>query len=100
MDVIIHLAGEGIADERWTTSRKKMIIESRTKSTDLLIKKLREIPNQIKTVICASAIGFYETNTNTIINEENKSGTGFLSESVSIWAVSYTHLTLPTSDLV
>ena len=85
VDVIIHLAGEGIADERWTTSRKKMIIESRTKSTDLLIKKLREIPNQIKTVICASAIGFYETNANSIINEENKSGTGFLSESVSIW---------------
>ncbi len=85
VDVIIHLAGEGIADKRWTPSRKKIIIESRTKSTELLLKKLNEIPHKIKTVICASAIGFYEANTNTIISEENKTGIGFLSESVSIW---------------
>lgn len=85
VDVIIHLAGEGIADKRWTASRKKMIIESRTRSTEFLIKKLREIPNKVTSVICASAIGFYAANTNSIITEENNSGEGFLSESVSIW---------------
>lgn len=85
VDVIIHLAGEGIADKRWTASRKKIIIESRTRSTEFLIKKLREIPNKVTAVICASAIGFYEANTNSIISEEYKTGKGFLSESVSIW---------------
>ncbi len=85
VDIIVHLAGEGIADKRWTSSRKKIIIESRTQSTELLIKKLREFPNQIKKVICASAIGFYEANSKIFLDEENKTGTGFLSESVALW---------------
>jgi uncharacterized protein (TIGR01777 family) len=58
-DYIIHLAGEGIADKRWTSKRKKKIAESRTKSSALLIKALRENVNDVKAVISASAIGWY-----------------------------------------
>jgi uncharacterized protein (TIGR01777 family) len=58
-DTIIHLAGEGVADKRWSAKRKKEILESRTKSSALLIKAIRETPNKIKTVVCASAIGWY-----------------------------------------
>src|SRR5579864_440217 len=41
-DAIIHLAGAGIADERWTASRKKEIVESRTRSTGLLLDALKK----------------------------------------------------------
>ena len=58
-DYIIHLAGAGIADKRWTNTRKKEIVESRTKSSALLIKAMNEVPNKIKAVISASAMGWY-----------------------------------------
>ena len=59
-DIIIHLAGAGVAEKRWTKKRKKEIAESRTKSADLLVKSLKEIPNKVRLVIAASAIGYYK----------------------------------------
>lgn len=61
-DYIIHLAGEGIADKRWTAKRKKEIQESRIKSSELIVKALKEISNHVKAVISASAIGWYGEN--------------------------------------
>lgn len=58
-DYIIHLAGAGIADKRWTPKRKKEIIRSRTESSALLVKALRQNVNNVKAVISASAIGWY-----------------------------------------
>ena len=58
-DYIVHLAGANVAGGRWTHKRKKEIVESRTGSGDLLVKALKNIPNKIKAVICASGIGFY-----------------------------------------
>jgi uncharacterized protein (TIGR01777 family) len=58
-DYIIHLAGAGVADKRWTEKRKQEIVDSRTKSSALLVQSLREIPNNVKAVISASAIGYY-----------------------------------------
>lgn len=58
-DYIVHLAGAGVADKRWTAKRKKEILESRTQSSALLVSALKEIPNKVKAVISASAIGWY-----------------------------------------
>lgn len=58
-DTIIHLAGAGVADKRWTPKRKKEILESRVNSSNLLVKAIRETPNKVKTVVSASAIGWY-----------------------------------------
>lgn len=58
-DAIIHLAGAGVADKRWTTKRKQEIFESRTKSSQLLVKMLEENKGKITTIISASAIGWY-----------------------------------------
>ena len=58
-DYIIHLAGEGIADKRWTSRRKRQIVESRTNSSALLVKALKENVNNVKAVVSASAIGWY-----------------------------------------
>jgi uncharacterized protein (TIGR01777 family) len=58
-DHIIHLAGAGVADKRWTKKRKQEIIDSRVKSGALLVKALQENTNRVKTVVSASAIGWY-----------------------------------------
>src|SRR5690606_34452865 len=56
---IIHLAGTGIADERWTDGRKQQIIESRTKSTQLLADALRSGNHKVQSFVSSSAIGYY-----------------------------------------
>lgn len=58
-DHIIHLAGASVAEKRWTDKRKQEILNSRVQSGQLILKGLREIPNQVKSVISASAIGWY-----------------------------------------
>ena len=58
-DHIIHLAGAGVADKRWTKKRKQEIVDSRVKSSLLLVESLKTIPNKVKTMVCASGIGWY-----------------------------------------
>lgn len=58
-DYIIHLAGANVAEGRWTAKRKKEIVDSRVQSGALLAKALKEIPNNVKAVVSASAIGWY-----------------------------------------
>src|SRR5580693_9427265 len=58
-DHIVHLAGAGVMDKKWTAEYKREIIESRTKSSELLIKTLKEIAHHVKTFVSASAIGWY-----------------------------------------
>jgi uncharacterized protein len=58
-DYIVHLAGAGVADKRWTAKRKNEILESRVASSQLLIEALRTTNNKVKAVISASAIGWY-----------------------------------------
>jgi uncharacterized protein len=84
-DYIINLAGAGIADKRWTTSRKKLIIESRTQSTALLGRFIKEKALKIKAYLSASAIGFYGNRQDDIMTEESSVGNGFLVESTMEW---------------
>jgi uncharacterized protein (TIGR01777 family) len=58
-DYIIHLAGANVGEKRWTSKRKKEIVDSRVDSGRLLVKALKEIPNKIKAVISSSAMGYY-----------------------------------------
>lgn len=58
-DCIIHLAGESVADKRWTKKRKQEIIDSRVNSSKLLVNSLQTIPNKVEAVVSASAIGWY-----------------------------------------
>src|ERR1700709_380294 len=56
-DHIIHLAGAGVMDKRWTDEYKKQIVESRTKSSELIIETLKNNINKVQTIVSASAIG-------------------------------------------
>lgn len=68
---IIHLAGAGIADKRWTDTRKKELIDSRVLSTDLLLKKIKELNIDLKGFISASGIGYYGAVSSPQIFTEN-----------------------------
>src|SRR6187402_3764777 len=59
VDTIVHLAGAGVADKRWTAKRRQEILESRTRSTQLLFDTLKKGNHQVTTVVSASAIGYY-----------------------------------------
>ena len=86
IDAVIHLAGSGIADERWTKERKQDILESRTKSTALLVQKLNEGNNSIKTLVSASAIGYYGMTLDAKeFTEASQPGEGFLADVVTAW---------------
>ncbi|MDO1449086.1 TIGR01777 family oxidoreductase [Rhodocytophaga aerolata] len=88
-DYIIHLAGAGVADKRWTSSRKREILESRTKSADLLYKTLQRGSHQVKSVIAASAIGYYGYDTgNALITEDSPAGDDFLADVCQQWEFS------------
>ena len=62
-DIIVHLAGESVATKRWTPKRKQEILDSRVQSGALLVKALTENNHKVKTVISASAIGWYGPDT-------------------------------------
>ena len=62
-DAIVHLAGAGVADKRWSKKRKQEIVDSRVMSGALLVKYLTAHTHQVKTVVTASAIGWYGPDT-------------------------------------
>jgi uncharacterized protein (TIGR01777 family) len=85
-DYIIHLAGAGIADKRWTKSRKKEILDSRVKTTNLLYKALSTSNHKVKGIISASAVGFYgQTTTDVNFKEEDQPGNDFVATVCKAW---------------
>lgn len=85
-DGIIHLAGEGVADKRWTEERKKEILESRTQSTSLLHSAIKNAKNKPTAFVSASAVGFYGFDTgDKSVDENTKPGTDFLAQVVVAW---------------
>jgi hypothetical protein len=85
-DYIVHLAGDGIADKRWTSSRKKSILESRTKPLALIFKVLKNNSNQLKALISASAVGYYGAITfDKVFTEEDIAATDFLGKTCVAW---------------
>jgi uncharacterized protein (TIGR01777 family) len=77
-DAIVHLAGAGVADQRWSKKRKREILNSRVMSGHLLSKALAENPHTVKTFITASAIGWYGPD--PVLNKGNNSSQAFTEE--------------------
>lgn len=69
-DHIIHLAGAGVMDKRWTNEYKNQIIDSRTKSAELIISCLKENDHHVKSFVSASAIGWYGKDSKPLIRKE------------------------------
>jgi uncharacterized protein (TIGR01777 family) len=85
IDTIIHLAGEGIADQKWTLQRKQEIIDSRVQSAKLLYQTIKETKAPISTFISASAVGYYGDRKNEVLTEESGPGKSFLADCCVQW---------------
>jgi hypothetical protein len=102
-DYIIHLAGAGVADKKWTNERKKLLYDSRIDSTRLLFEQVKEHNPNLRQFICASAIGYYGIDTDDQwLNEDADPGEGFLADIVKDWekeADAFKALGIPTSKV-
>lgn len=86
-DAVIHLAGENIADSRWSEDKKKKILDSRVIGTRLLCQTFAKLKRPPKVFISASAIGYYGCRGDTVLSEESSSGQGFLAEVCREWEI-------------
>jgi uncharacterized protein len=84
-DVVINLAGENVGGGRWTKVRKRTVMESRVVATTALISAMARKPDQSRTLINASAIGFYGDRGDEPIDEDSDPGAGFLTEVTKRW---------------
>ena len=84
-ETVIHLAGENIAQGRWSMVKKQRVMESRVEGTRQLIDYLATLPTPPQTFICASAIGYYGNRGDEVLSEMSKAGSGFLSEICRKW---------------
>lgn len=88
-DHIIHLAGAGVVDKRWSTAYKKEIQDSRTQSSALIVDTLKQHVNKVQTIVSASAIGWYGADTAATIEtgfiETSPADGQFLGETCRLW---------------
>lgn len=88
-DYIIHLAGAGVADKRWSAKRKKEILDSRVNSSKLIVDSLQTVQHNVKAVVSASAIGWYGPDAvvpnPTPFVETDQPHTDFLGSTCKLW---------------
>ncbi|MBS0647865.1 MAG: TIGR01777 family oxidoreductase [Verrucomicrobia bacterium] len=82
---VVHLAGENVADGRWTEEKKEAIFLSRVRDTWLLAHALARLKRPPKVFFAASATGYYGDRGNELLTEESRKGTGFLSDVCAKW---------------
>lgn len=84
-DAVVHLAGENVAQSRWTANVKKEILRSRVEGTRELIDYILSLPRQPEVFLCASGVGFYGSQGDEILDEDSPSGQGFLADVCRQW---------------
>ncbi|WP_299668051.1 TIGR01777 family oxidoreductase [uncultured Polaribacter sp.] len=103
IDYVIHLAGAGIADKRWTEERKKVIIDSRVETANLIFDKIKEKGTSLKGFISASGSNYYGAKTtDKIFQETDAAGDDFLGKVCLQWeaaADQFNELKIPVTIL-
>ena len=94
IDAVVHLAGAGIGDKRWTDDRKKVIRDSRTEGTSLLATALAGLSAKPSVFVSGSGIGYYGSQGDSVLTEADPAGTGFLADVCVEWEAA----TAPASD--
>lgn len=92
-DAIVHLAGAGIGDRRWSSTRKAEIVRSRVEGTLLLAHTIADLPSGIGVFASASAIGWYGNRGDEVLDESSAHGEGFLADVCVEWE----HATAPAA---
>jgi len=85
IDAVVHLAGAGIGDKKWSDARKAVIRDSRTKGTTLLAEALAGLTNKPSVFVSGSGIGYYGSQGDTELTEAQPAGSGFLADVCVDW---------------
>ena len=84
-DAIVHLAGEPVAEKRWTNEQKRLILETRVLGTRRLVQAVLNHGPDIKSFVHGSAIGFYGDRADAPLTAASAKGTGYLADVVEAW---------------
>lgn len=84
-DAVINLAGENIADRRWTKARKRALLNSRIQSTRAIVDAIRRATKKPAVLINASAVGYYGNVETGDVTETSSRGNDFLAELCASW---------------
>ncbi|RYE53677.1 MAG: TIGR01777 family protein [Sphingobacteriales bacterium] len=85
IDSVVHLAGEPIGGKWWTEKQKKLIIDSRVRSAELLFSAIKTHGPDVRNFISASAVGYYGNRGDEVLNEKSSQGNGFVAECCVKW---------------
>jgi uncharacterized protein (TIGR01777 family) len=85
LDAVVHLAGAGVGDHRWTEEYKREVHDSRSKGTDLLARTLAGLDRPPKALLSASGIHYYGHRGEEVLTEDSGPGEGFLAGVVADW---------------
>jgi uncharacterized protein len=85
VDAVVHLAGAGIGDHRWTADYKRELVDSRTKSTTLLATTLADLDQKPAVLLSGSAIGWYGSRGDEVLDETSTKGSNFLTDLCVQW---------------
>jgi uncharacterized protein (TIGR01777 family) len=94
VDAVVHLAGAGIADKKWTPERKRSILESRTEATGLLARTLAGLARRPAVLVSGSAVGYYGNRGDEVLTEESGPGDDFTAQVCVAWEAA----TAPAAD--
>ncbi|MEU8432942.1 TIGR01777 family oxidoreductase [Streptomyces sp. NPDC029216] len=77
-DAVVHLAGAGVGDHRWTDAYKREIRDSRVLGTAALARAMAALDTPPPVFVCGSAVGYYGDTGDRAVDESAPAGTGFL----------------------
>ena len=85
VEAVVHLAGAGVGDHRWSDDYKKLILDSRVNGTHTIVRAMTELDLPPRALIAGSAIGWYGDTGDHAVDESAPAGTGFLADVVRAW---------------
>ena len=88
VDVVVNLAGESLAGGRWTDARKQRILDSRVTAGQLLVKATAAATRRPIALIQASAVGYYGSRRDEILDESSGPGSDYLARVCFDWEAS------------
>ena len=84
-EAVIHLAGAGVGDHRWTDDYKREILTSRVDGTATIVRAITQLDPKPAVLVAGSAIGWYGDTGDRAVTESDPAGTGFLADVVRAW---------------
>ena len=85
IDGVVHLAGVGIGDHRWSDDHKRAVLNSRVQGTGLLTRTLAQLQQPPAVLVSGSAVGYYGYESDQPVTETGPKGGGFLADTVAAW---------------